>query len=123
MKMTVLEALRAGIAHALKNDPDVLVLDLGIWGARGKRNRATNVLDDFLRGQLAAKGFLPLAALPLMTPEEEITEYISWLRCTFPKTALVWVFGGSPYGACASVNYLRWIRGLGGPRSSAVGYK
>jgi pyruvate dehydrogenase E1 component beta subunit len=34
VKMTVLEALRAGIAHALKNDPDVVVLgeDVGTAG-------------------------------------------------------------------------------------------
>jgi hypothetical protein len=58
--------------------PDVLVVDIGIWGARGNKMG-------------------PSQSMPLLTPTKEIMYYIEWVRVTFNRSHIAWVVGGSKY--------------------------
>ena len=57
--------------NGLRN-PDVMIMDVGIWGATGARIKGNN-----------------------MTAEQEFDLYQTWLHDTFPTTTFVWVFGGT----------------------------
>jgi hypothetical protein len=61
--------------NGLRN-PDVMIMDVGIWGAAGAR----------IPGNI-------------MTAEQEFDSYQTWLHDTFPTTSFVWVFGGASLDA------------------------
>lgn len=56
--------------HGLRH-PDVLVVDVGVWGTRGGRLGGT--------------------ATFVMKPEDEIDYYLRWLQMRFPRTVLTFI--------------------------------
>jgi hypothetical protein len=62
--------------HHLRH-PTVLVLDVGIWGARGERVAADN---KYPRTQ------------KVLQPEEEVDYYLQWIQDTFPYSKKVYVY-------------------------------
>jgi len=61
--------------------PDVLVVDIGIWGARGMRNKMGS----------------SQTPLPTLTQTEELAYYIEWVQETFHQSIIAWVVGGSTF--------------------------
>jgi hypothetical protein len=69
----------ARLEAATMRHPAIVVVDLGVWGARGK--------------QMAT----PLTST-VMTVHAEVEYYVGWVHASFPEAVIIWVIGGEPGG-------------------------